>query len=102
MDLGLLIKTPAEIGHCLDNKKRGTFLSLSLCVRCLCSECLRLNQHVRSSELSPRRGWTEDRERRRIKRTLSLPFRFVPISLSFSLSARAKAPSANFHANFQV
>lgn len=31
MDLGLLIKTPAEIGHCLDNKKRGTFLSLSLC-----------------------------------------------------------------------
>lgn len=29
-DLGLLIKTPAEIGHCLDNKKRGTFLSRSI------------------------------------------------------------------------
>lgn len=31
----------------------------------LCSECLRLNQHVRSSELSPRRGWTEGRRRMR-------------------------------------
>lgn len=47
VDLSLLIKTPAEIGHCLDNKKRGTFLSLYIyiymcayvCVLALSSVC---------------------------------------------------------------
>lgn len=116
-DLGLLIKTPAEIGHCLDNKKRGTFLSLSrsiyiyislflcLCERWLCSECLRLNQHVRSSELSPRRGWTEDRERRRIKRTLPLslfPFRSTIYYLSRrAQKRRAQINSEGMHARFR-
>ena len=107
-DLGLLIKTPAEIGHCLDNKKRGTFLSLSRSIyiyiyislslslralalfRVFAIKSARPIERIKSSAWVDRRPGEEKDQKNASSLSLSVPFDYL-----LSLSARAKAPSAN-------